>query len=125
MLNKVVLVFLVSLAAQPIFADEINEAKWVCPSTVDVDGVAYKFKYLRVFDGVPENLGQLVPEHREPSFRQLDARNVYLSCEYEGLKNKLILHAKGASFCGYGANPFRAACWAKSKTAPSFTRKQE
>ena len=60
-----------------------------------------------------------------PQHVRLDKNNTYLVCEYKGLKNKLILHAKGASFCGYGANPFRAACWAKSKTVPSFTRKQE
>jgi hypothetical protein len=64
MLNKTALAFLASFIAQPIFADEmnINEAKWICPSAVDVNGVAYKLEYFRVFDGVPENLGELVPE---------------------------------------------------------------
>lgn len=111
------IIYLLCLFA-PIYAypaePRIKDAQWACPSEVKVNGKVYKYFKSSVFDGPPEKLGQLRPERRVYAYRGLERRDPYLVCEYTGLKQPLLIHAKGASFCGHPKNT-PVLCW----TGPS------
>ena len=111
------IIFLLCLFA-PIYAypaePRIKDAQWTCPSEVKVNGKVYKYFTDSVFDGPPEKLAQLRPERRVYAYRGLERRDPYLVCEYTGLKQPLLIHAKGTSFCGLLKNT-PVLCW----TGPS------
>ncbi|MDR3088069.1 MAG: hypothetical protein LBU45_09020 [Azoarcus sp.] len=107
---------------EPEFTEDapVKDApKWACPSSIRVDGIEYdKLPGVAVFDGPPENLARLAPEPRRYiAHRFLSGENIYLSCGYAGLETRLIIHAKGATFCGTGGNDTSPVygCW----TGPS------
>jgi len=121
MTYKKFMAFLFCLTAQAAYADEMNldKAKWICPSAVKVLGVEYKFDFLAIFDGPPEQLASLVGEPRQGAqYRRLDSRNTYMVCHYKNLPKDFsegfLIHAKGATFCGTKHSktvPLQGACW--------------
>jgi hypothetical protein len=119
MLNKIFTALLFFFIVQTVYADEMNldKAKWTCPSSVIVRGTEHKFVSLVIFDGAPEHLASLIAEPRKGAqYRRLDSRNTYMVCEYKELLEKLVIHAKGATFCGMkqiGSEvvPLQGACW--------------
>jgi hypothetical protein len=91
---------------------DFSAAKWACPSSIEARDVRYPLINAGVFDGPPEELAQLTPiPGRFPQHVLLNRENIYLVCEYEGYPNRIIVHAKEASYCGYSDAPFHAACW--------------
>lgn len=97
----------------PVYSDgpKLENAQWACPSEVKVQGKIYKIDLVSVFDGLPGNLMQLAPERGIYAFRHLDRLDIYLVCEYKGLKQSILIHAKGATFCGHRKNA-PLSCWA-------------
>ena len=115
--SSIVLSFTFQLAyAEKIIEDVVptSAPKWACPSSVKIGNVEYRnLISVAVFTDPPENLFRLAPEPRKHiKFRfSLTEENVYFTCGYEGLETKLIIHAKGATFCGDSETPHTFGCW--------------
>jgi hypothetical protein len=108
------LFFLLLSSSASSAGPKIKDAQWACPSDIKVNGKSYKYFKSSVFGGPPEKLGQLRPESRVYAYRDLEGRDPYLVCEYKGLEQTLLIHAKGATFCGLLKNT-PILCW----TGPS------
>jgi hypothetical protein len=112
--TKFSILLMVVISAQTSHAGNIDYSmvKWTCPSSIEIRNTRYPLINAGVFDGPPEELAQLVPiPGRFPQHILLNKENIYLVCGYAGYPNKIIVHAKGASYCGYDDTPFHAGCW--------------
>lgn len=111
-------------AAIMLFSGVANAKGITCPDSLQVDSKPHRLNDVSLFQGLPKNLGELMPDTQDKTewtlkdYQDYDRENnmpLYLVCHYTGSKKTIVLKVpetakKCSAWYGYSKEEFYASC---------------